>query len=293
MPNRTEMNRLDDLKKNRTSVAVLGMNQNGLSIALSIAKKFPVIIFDSNINPKIKVQDFLLSRGLSVDSKATEKGSVSLSESKTDLNSAGVYYLNGLSTSLVDWTEIKATTVRVAASLSPGDWVIFGEDIDPDLAEVILVDILESKSGLILGEGFEVSFSPKILTHRNLTNLGNDMKMSHNLIISHVETILGYKNQDKFKSNQINYLDEVKETSRIQLKIKELWVPMLNEMDSTTFNDFVENTVTKNFLDNYSHLRFSNEIKVNYYRFFKIAKRIGLKHSLGQLSKDRSWSTAI
>jgi UDP-N-acetyl-D-mannosaminuronate dehydrogenase len=153
MPNSTEMNRLDDLRKNRTSVAVLGINQNGLEIALSIAKNFPVIISDTNINPEVKVQDFLLSRGLSVDSKITEKGNISLSESKTDLSSAGVFYLNGLSTSLVDWTEIKATTGRAAASLSAGDWVIFGEDIDPDLAEVILVDILESKSGLTKDTG--------------------------------------------------------------------------------------------------------------------------------------------
>ena len=287
------MNRLEDLRKNRTAVAVLGMNQNGLGIALSIAKKFPVIISDTNINPEVKVQDFLLSRGHGVESNTTENGNISLSESKTDLSSAGVFYLNGLSTSLVDWTEIKATTGRAAASLSIGDWVIFGEDIDPDLAEVILVDILESKSGLTLGEDFEVSFSPKILAHRNFANLGNDMKMSHNLIISHVEAILGHENQDEFKSNQINYLDEVKEMSRIHSKIRELWVPMLNEMDSTTFNDFVEHTVHKSFLDVYSHLRFSNEIKVNYYRFFKIAKIMGLNHSLSQFGKDKGWSTAI
>jgi hypothetical protein len=293
MPNSTEMNRLDDLRKNRTSVAVLGINQNGLEIALSIAKNFPVIISDTNINPEVKVQDFLLSRGLSVDSKITEKGNISLSESKTDLSSAGVFYLNGLSTSLVDWTEIKATTGRAAASLSAGDWVIFGEDIDPDLAEVILVDILESKSGLTLGAGFEVSFSPKILAHRNFANLGNDMKMSHNLIISHVETILGHENQDEFKSNQINYLNEIKEVSRIHSRIKDQWVPMLKEMDSNTFSDFVEQTVHKSFRDVYSHFRFSNEIKVNYYRFFKIAKRKGLKHSLSQFSKDKGWSAAI
>jgi hypothetical protein len=287
------MNRLDDLKKSQTSVAVLGMNRNGLHVALSIAKNFPTLISDSTINPQSKVEDFLMSRGLSLDSKVIESANIGLSKSNSDLRSAGVYYLNGLSTSLVDWAEIKATTARVAESLSPGDWVIFGEDIDPDLAEVILVDILESKSGLTLGEGFEVSFSPKLLAHRNFANLGNDMKMSHNLIISQVESILGHQNKDEFESNQINYLDEEKEMSRIQSKIKELWVPMLNEMDSTTFIDFVEHTVHKNFLDVYSHLRFSNEIKVNYYRFFKIAKDLGLKHSLGQLSQNKGWSIAV
>jgi len=122
--------------------------------------------------------------------------------------------------------------------------------------------------------------------------LGNEMKMSHNLIINQVEEILDQKHKDKFTSNQINYLDEEKELSRIHSKIKELWVPMLNEMDSTTFNDFVEQT-NKGFLNVYSHLRFSNEIKVNYYRFFKIAKKYGLKHSVAKLSQNSGWSTAV
>lgn len=287
------MNRLEDLKNRRCKVAVLGMNQNGLKVALSISKRFPVQISDKNINPSSSVEGFLMSRGMSQDSISHKYSNISFVKSPADLRSAGVYYLNGLSTSLVDWTEIKAITAQVGSALKPGDWVIFGEDIDPDLAEVILLDILESKSGLSLGQGFELAFSPNLLSHRNFANLGNEMKMSHNLIINQVEEILDQKHKDEFTSNQINYLDEEKELNRIHSKIKELWVPMLNEMDSTTYDDFVEHTVNKGFLDVYSHLRFSNEIKVNYYRFFKIAKNFGLKHSVAKLSQNSGWSTAV
>ncbi|PTM03310.1 MAG: hypothetical protein DA405_10775 [Bacteroidetes bacterium] len=286
------MNRLEDLKGKRCKVAVLGVNQHGLDAALSISKRYLVQITDKNIKPDALVEEFLMSRGIPQDSVRNKYSNISIVKSTADLRSAGVYYLNGLSTSLVDWTEIKTMAAQVGSALKPGDWVIFGEDIEPDLAEVVLLDILEIKSGLSLGQGFELAFSPKSLRYRNFANLGNEMKMSHNLIINQVEEILDQKHKDKFTSNQINYLDEEKELSRIHSKIKELWVPMLNEMDSTTFNDFVEQT-NKGFLNVYSHLRFSNEIKVNYYRFFKIAKKYGLKHSVAKLSQNSGWSTAV
>jgi len=287
------MNRLEDLKNRNCEVAVVGINQNGLRAALAISKSFPVQLTDKNINPNSTVEGFLESRGVSMELIASKLPNIRIVKSAADLHSAGVYYLNGLSTSLVDWTEIKSITAQVGSALKPGDWVIFGEDIDPDLAEVILLDILEAKSGLSLGQGFEIAFSRKLLGHRNFANLGNEMKMSHNLIINQVEEILDQKHKDEFMSNQINYLDEEKELSRIQSKIKELWIPMLNEMDSTTFDDFVEHTVNKGFLDVYSHLRFSNELKVNYYRFFKIAKYFGLKHSVAQLSQNSGWNRAV
>lgn len=286
------MNRLEDLKGKRCKVAVLGVNQHGLDAALSISKRYLVQITDKNIKPDALVEEFLMSRGIPQDSVRNKYSNISIVKSTADLRSAGVYYLNGLSTSLVDWTEIKTMAAQVGSALKPGDWVIFGEDIEPDLAEVVLLDILEIKSGLSLGQGFELAFSPKSLRYRNFANLGNEMKMSHNLIINQVEEILDQKHKDKFTSNQINYLDEEKELSRIHSKIKELWVPMLNEMDSTTFNDFVEQT-NKGFLNVYSHLRFSNEIKVNYYRFFKIAKKYGLKHSVAKLSQNSGWSTPV
>lgn len=287
------MNRLEDLKNNRSSVAVVGINQNGLRVALSIAKKYPVQLADQHINHKLTVEDFLLSRGVASNSRVNENKNISLAKDTSDLRSNGIFYLNGLSTSLVDWTEIKSSAAKIGSAIKPGDWIIFGEDIDPDLAEVVLLDIIEAKSGLSLGQGFELAFSPKLLKHRNFANLGNEMKMSHNLIINMVEEILGQKHKDEFSSNQINYLDEEKELNRIHSKIEELWVPMLNEMDSTTFNDFVEHTVDKGFLDIYSHLRFSNEIKVNYYRFFKIAQKLGLKHKVERLSQNAAWSIAI
>ncbi len=287
------MNRLEDLKNKRCAFAVVGLNQNGMRIALSVAKNFSVKLMDKNINPNILAEEFLESRGLAMNSNQSIAANLKIAKTLTDLRSAGVYYLNALSTSLVDWAEIKAAAAQVGSVLKPGDWVIFGEDIDPDLAEVVLLGILETKSGIKVGQGFEIAFSPKLLSHRNFANLGNEMKMSHNLIINQVEEILGHKHQDEFKSNQINYLDEEKELNRIHSKIKELWVPMLNEMDSNTFKDFVEHTVNKSFLDVYSHLRFSNEIKVNYYRFFKIAKSLGLKHSIQTVSQKTILPTAV
>lgn len=271
------MNRYKELKCKETQIAVLGLNTEGLSYALDLSSRFSTMIHDQSISYNLDLNTFLSSKDLSVD---LDKHKLILANQNGDLRAAGVYYLNGLSSSVMDWASIKASASLIGKSLNNGDWVIFGPHIDPDLAEVVLLECFQKNSGLRLGKGFEIAFHPAAVSQHNFENIGNEMKMSHNLIVNQVEGILNIKKNQEFGSNQINYQNLDNELNRIKGKVNELWIPMLNDMTSETFSEFVELSINKKFLDAYSHLRLSTETHVNWKRFFDFVLHFGIKQDL-------------
>lgn len=285
------MNRYQELLQFDTKLAVLGINENSLKLALQTAEHFPVMVMDSiSLNPQT-LDTFLSRKGLYLTDLKDK--SLELGQSSADLRSAGIYYLNGITSKVMDWASIKTTAALIGKSLNVGDWVVFGAHIDPDMAEVVLVDILESTSGLQLGAGLEIAFDPNCLAQVNFDNMSNEMKLSHNLIISEVEKIFNTKVGGEFGSNQIQYRDSKIEINQIKAKIVELWVPMLNEMTPGTFREFVELSIKKSFLDAYSHLKLSTESKVNWRRFFEIATGSGLEHSLDYWQEFKTMGKAV
>lgn len=275
------MNRYQELSKKQTKIAVLGLNSEGLRYAFDFAKRFDTILHDTVVAENTSITDFLISRNL--ESKKDNFPNLAMAQNASDLRAAGVYYLNGLSGSIMDWDSIKASAALIGKSLNVGDWVIFGPHIDADLAEVVLLELLEKNSGLRLGQGFEIAFHPSVIESHNFDNMGNEMKMSHNLIVNEVERILNLKRKDEFGTNLINYQNMDSELNRIKNKVRELWIPMLNDMSRETFGEFVELSMHKGFLDAYSHLRLSTETHVNWRRFFNLVLRFGVKKELEEV----------
>ncbi len=285
------MNRCQELKEGKTKMAILGLDQDAFDIALDFAQYYTILIGDNTRTNNVDLDTFISRKGfyeLELESRKLE-----FAASEAELRSAGIYYLNGITSSVMDWGCIKETTALIGRTLSAGDWVIFGSHIDPDIAEVVLIDILESRSGLSLGEGFEIAFSPSIIGKVNFDNMSNEMKLSHNLIITEVEKIFNTKAGGEFGSNQITYRDPKQELNAIKAKIVELWVPMLNEMTPGTFKEFVKLTMNKGFLDAYNHLKLSNETKVDWRRFFRLALRNGLNQDLTEIQNGEVLKLAI
>lgn len=274
------MNRLQDLKKKNSKIAVIGLNTEGMRYAMDFASRFDTLVFDEQLDAGWTADDILLNQDWS---KKKIKNEFILGHSENDLLSAGVYYLNGLSSSLMDWDSIKRGATLIGKCLSPGDWIVLGPHIDPDLAEVVLLEIIERNSGLKMGEGFELAFHPLVITEHNFTNMSNEMKMSHNLIVGQVEQIFNLRQQGQFQTSQINYQNLETEMTRIRNKVKELWIPMLNDMTSETFQEFVDLSINNGFLDVYGHLRLSNESHVNWRRFFQMVQQFGIKQELQDL----------
>jgi len=275
------MNRYQELSKKQTKIAVLGLNSEGLRYALDFAKRFETILYDTVVPENTSIDDFLISRNL--DGHGHKVSNLEMAQNASDLRAAGVYYLNGLSGSIMDWDSIKASASLIGKSLNVGDWVVFGPHIDADLAEVVLLELLEKNSGLKMGQGFEIAFHPSVINTHNFDNMGNEMKMSHNLIVNEVERILNLKPKDQFGTNLINYQNMDSEMNRIKNKVRELWIPMLNDMTRETFCEFMELSINKGFLDAYSHLRLSTETHVNWRRFFNMVLRFGVKKELEEV----------
>jgi len=277
------MNRYEQLKRGESKIAVLGLNTEGLRYSLEFAKRFPTYIFDRSLPANLSLDQFLSLRGIELK---TDYKSFQLAPSGGELRAAGVFYLNGLSYSKMDWESIKDTARIIGQNLSVGDWVILGPHIDPDLAEVVLLELFEKNSGLRIGNGFEVAFHPAVVGSLNFENLGNEMKLSHNLIISQVEKILNFRKKNDYDTNQINYQHLDQELLRIKSKVQSLWIPMLNGMTKETFKEFVDLSIHKGFLDAYSHLRLSTESKVNWKRFFEMVLRAGIKSEFAKIIKS-------
>lgn len=277
------MNRYEQLKRGESKIAVLGLNTEGLRYSLELAKRFPTYIFDRSLPANLSLDQFLSLRGIELN---TDYKSFQLAPSGGELRAAGVFYLNGLSYSKMDWESIRDTARIIGQNLSVGDWVILGPHIDPDLAEVLLLELFEKNSGLRIGNGFEVAFHPAVVGSLNFENLGNEMKLSHNLIISQVEKILNFRKKNDYDTNQINYQHLDQELLRIKSKVQSLWIPMLNGMTKETFTEFVDLSIHKGFLDAYSHLRLSTESKVNWKRFFEMVLRAGIKSEFAKIIKS-------
>ncbi|MCR9153858.1 MAG: hypothetical protein NXI09_07095 [Bacteroidetes bacterium] len=274
------MNRYQELNRKETKIAVLGLNTEGIRYALDFAQRFKTTVYDETTSTASNIQDLLLSKDLDLDLSNFE---IDLAHNESDLRAAGVFYLNGLSTSVMDWESIKRSASKIGKSLSVGDWVILGPHIDADLAEVVLLEIIQKSSGLKLGSGFEMCFHPSAVDMNNFNNMGNDLKMSHNLIVSEVEKILSRKRKNEGGASYISYQNLDAELTEIKNKIRQLWIPMLNNMTRETFGEFVNLSMNSGFLDAYSHLRLSNESKVNWRRFFKLVLRFGIKEELEEV----------
>jgi hypothetical protein len=284
------MNRYAELKRKETHIAVLGLNTEGIRYALDFSSRFSTMIHDKVVPSTINLNEFLESRGLEVN---LDKHKLILANQAGDLRAAGIFYLNGLSNSMLDWGSVKDAASLIGKSLNAGDWVIFGPHIDPDLAEVVLLEVIQKNSGLRLGNGFEIAFHPAVIGQHNFDRMGNEMKMSHNLIVNQVEEILNIKKVNEFDSNQINYQNLDNELKRIKGKIQELWIPMLNDMTRETFQEFVELSINKKFLDAYTHLRLSTETHVNWKRFFDLVLQFGIKSELEGVLEQRLLKKAV
>lgn len=275
------MNQLEKLRSKTAKVAVLGLNSEGLKYINLGCNKFDTLAFDHNATLSTSVVAMLAKM-------VAKRDNLHITTDSAELRACGVFILNGVSGPNIDWNEVK-TYARVLASNMPvGSWIVFGAHIEPDLAEVVLIPLIEQISGLKLGSGFEVSFMPDKVKDYNLSNLGNQIKMSHNLIVDSVNKVLcGTKSS---LAHRISYQSYAQELRWLEDRIKNSWVPMLNRMSAETFSEFLDQTVNDSFLDIYEHLKLSNERTVDYVRFLELALKNGLKHELELPSSNRKSS---
>lgn len=268
-----KIDRLMELENGNTVLSIIGLTKESHNLAKTLGNKYQVFAIDPHLE-----KDFNLS--FSPDKNKSDFENKSVDEV---LNASGVFYISGSSTFVTNWEQIRENALKIGPFLKKGDWVIFGDDVEPNMAEIVLIPLLEKCSYLRVGEGFDIAFHPKVLDKFRFSNTGYQVKFSHNLIVDKVSLLLDIQ-KDEFKSFNLNFVDEDYQITQIKEVIKDTWLPVLNGMDNTLFKNFIEACEKQRFLDKYPELKLSNEWRVNYKRFFKFAKELGLKHSVVSLN---------
>jgi UDP-N-acetyl-D-galactosamine dehydrogenase len=174
------------LKQKEKQIAVIGLGYVGLPIALEFAKQFRVIGFDINedrVSMMQRGED--PSREISPD--AFSPADITFTANPDDLKSAN-FFVVAVPTPVDDYKvpdlkPLQRASELIGQALKPGDYVVYESTVYPGCTEDDCVPVLEKNSGLKLGKGFKVGYSPERINpgdkHHTLTTIlkvvsGND-----------------------------------------------------------------------------------------------------------------------
>jgi UDP-N-acetyl-D-glucosamine/UDP-N-acetyl-D-galactosamine dehydrogenase len=153
-----------ELLNKEKKIAVVGLGYVGLPIALEFAKHFSVIGFDIN-QARIDLMKQRIDPSNELDSSAFDNTDILFSADKEDLKKAH-FFVVAVPT---DIDEHKVPNLRpilgashsVAYGLKKGDYVVYESTVYPGCTEEDCLPILEAESGLKLGDGFKLGYSPE------------------------------------------------------------------------------------------------------------------------------------
>ncbi len=169
------MLRVEDAK-----IAVVGLGYVGLPLAVEFGKQFDVLGYDINsrrVDELRRGADHTLE--VSADELAEATGLV-FSDRQDDLGEANVYIVTTPTPidehKRPDLSPVLSATRAIAASLKPGNVVIYESTVYPGATEEECVPVLEKVSGLRFNEDFFVGYSPERI------NPGDKEHRVHNIV---------------------------------------------------------------------------------------------------------------
>lgn len=158
------MTRFEDLLERKTSLAVVGLGYVGLPLAAAFSRYMKVIGFD--ISERRIAQ---LCEGCDntreVDAEDLASAGISYTTDPARLKEAGVIIV-AVPTPIDDHCSpdlrpVIGASVAVGKNLAEGTVVVYESTVYPGLTEEVCVPLLERESGLCLGAGFTVGYSPE------------------------------------------------------------------------------------------------------------------------------------
>lgn len=152
------------MKKFEGKLVVVGLGYVGLPLAVSFAKKVPVIGFDYN-SKKIE----LYKEGIDV---TNEVGNAALKQTTMEFTAnperikEGDFIVVAVPTPIdehnnPDLTPVVGASTFVGKYLKKGAIVVYESTVYPGVTEDICVPILEKESGLKCGQDFKIAYSPE------------------------------------------------------------------------------------------------------------------------------------
>lgn len=153
-----------DLLEKKKSISVIGLGYVGLPLALAFAKKFRVIGFDINAE-RIAMMNNQEDPSKELDSSEFLNRDIRFTANPEDLRQAH-FHIVAVPTpvdnaKVPDLKPVLSASHTVGNILKKGDYVVFESTVYPGCTEDDCLPILEERSGLKLGTGFKLGYSPE------------------------------------------------------------------------------------------------------------------------------------
>ena len=151
-------------KMEELKIGVLGLGYVGLPIAISFAKKVPVIGFDIN-KEKIKQYQNGCDPTQEVGDDVIQKSSLKFTFSKEDLADCN-FHIVAVPTpldenDLPDLRPLKSASKILGSIIKKGDYIVYESTVFPGVTEDVCIPVLEKESGMVCGKDFKVGYSPE------------------------------------------------------------------------------------------------------------------------------------
>ena len=152
------------LVNKEAKLALIGLGYVGLPLALEFAKYMSVVGFDVN-DDRIS----LLKRGIDATKEMSEYDfndkNILFTSSVDELRECSLYII-AVPTPIdeynnPDLSPLLSATKTIASVMSKGNYVVYESTVYPGCTEEECIPILETLSGLRLGEDFKVGYSPE------------------------------------------------------------------------------------------------------------------------------------
>src|SRR5690554_3196476 len=145
-------------------ISLVGLGYVGMPIAVSFARKVPVIGFDIN-ETKIEQYKAGYDPTKEVGDHVIKNTTVEFTNDKEDLRKAN-FHIVAVPTPLREnkipnLKPLEFASETVGSILKKGDYVVYESTVFPGVTEDLCIPILEERSGLKCGIDFKVGYSPE------------------------------------------------------------------------------------------------------------------------------------
>ncbi|MFT4779936.1 MAG: UDP-N-acetyl-D-galactosamine dehydrogenase [Flavobacteriales bacterium] len=154
----------EKLRNKEATMAVVGLGYVGLPIALEFAREIKVLGFDINAQ-RVELMKKGIDPSNELESSAFDGCDIEFTANPDDLKKAN-FFVIAVPTPINDSNQpdlgpVLSASRGVGNALKKGDYVVFESTVYPGCTEDDCVPVLESLSGLKMGDDFKVGYSPE------------------------------------------------------------------------------------------------------------------------------------
>lgn len=153
-----------ELLDKKARLAVVGLGYVGLPIALEFARKIPVIGFDIN-STRVEMMRKGIDPSKAVESDHFNGCDITFTDDEEVLKTANVFIVAVPTPvdkyNVPDLKPLIKASATVGRVLKKGDYVVFESTTYPGCTEEDCLPVLEQMSGLKVGTGFKLGYSPE------------------------------------------------------------------------------------------------------------------------------------